>query len=243
MKKFDESTGSVDYRRFSQEFRMRVRSAGEDFLAALLYDGDIDAVVPYDVGNVNSNDLDTITTVTLPQLRQQAHIAALRACFMPEGEAERLTRECVHAGGTVHGAPQAWNILKTRWFTTDRPKAVGSISAMLFSKPFPQELSVEAFQVHYNKVLSMATDVGLNPTVETPAAQQLRQNYWDVIANPPVGSAYHIMAAAEARNATARECTTIAHREAFLAAMVTAVDTQVKASGKRPAYVRPGPLV
>ena len=30
MKKFDESAGSVDYRRFSQEFRMRVRAAGED---------------------------------------------------------------------------------------------------------------------------------------------------------------------------------------------------------------------
>ena len=152
---------------------------------------------------------------------------------MPEGEAERLTRDCVHAGGTVLGAPQAWNILKTRWFTTERPKPVGSISAMLFAKPYPQELSVETFQVHWNKVLSMATDTGLNPSEETPAAQQLRQNYWGVLANPPVGSAYH-GAAAEARNATSQECTTIAHREAFLEAMIRAVDTQVQASGKRP---------
>ena len=83
---------------------------------------------------------------------------------------------------------------------------------------------MESYQVHYNKVLSMATDVGLNPSAETPAAQQLRQNYWDVLANPPVGSSYH-MAAAEARNATAQECIAIAHREAFLAAMVLAVDT------------------
>ena len=93
---------------------MRVRAAGEDFVAALLFNGEIEASAPYDVVNVNSNDLDTITTVTLPQLRQQALIAALRACFMPEGEAERLTRDCVHAGGTVLGAPQAWSILKTR---------------------------------------------------------------------------------------------------------------------------------
>ena len=119
---------------------MRVRSAGEGYLAALSYDGDIAAAVPYNVANVNSNDLDTITTVTLPQLRQQALMAALRACFMPEGEAERLTRDCVHAGGTVLGVPQAWSILKTRWFTADMPKAVGTISALLFSKPFPQEL-------------------------------------------------------------------------------------------------------
>ena len=119
---------------------MRVKSAGAGFLAALLFDGDIDAAAPYNDANVTSNDLDTITTVTMPQLRQQALLAALRACFVPEGEAERLTRDCDHAGGTVLGAPQAWTIIKTRWFTTDRPKAVGSISALLFSKPFPQEL-------------------------------------------------------------------------------------------------------
>ena len=145
MKKFDESTGSVDYRRFSQEFRMRVRAAGDDFLAALLYDGEIAACAPYDATDVTSNSLDTITTLTLPQLRQQSLIAALRACFVPEGEAERLTRECVHAGGILMVDPQAWIILKTRWFTSERPKAVGAISAMLFSKPFPQELSVELY--------------------------------------------------------------------------------------------------
>ena len=150
---------------------MRVQTAGADYFAALSFTGEIDACAPYDVDNVNSNDLDSITTVTLPQLRQHALIAALRSGFMPQGEAEKLTRDCVHAGGTVHGAPQAWNILKTRWFTTERPKPVGSISASLFVKPYPQELSVEAFQVHWNKVLSMATDTGLNPTEETPVAK------------------------------------------------------------------------
>ena len=85
----------------------------------------------------------------------------------------------------------------------------------------------------YNMVMSMATDVGLNPSDESPASQKLRLNFWDVLANPPVGSVYH-MPAAEARNATAQQCTTVAHREAFLAAMVKAIDTQVQASGKRP---------
>ena len=153
MKKFDEAAGSLDYRRFSREFRMRVRSAGEDFLAALLYAGNIDPADPYGAADVTSNDLDTITTITMPQLRQDSLIAALMVCFVPDGDAERLTRDCVHAGGTIAGAPQAWIILETRWFTTDRPKAVGSISALLFSKPFPQELSVDLFQVHYNTVL------------------------------------------------------------------------------------------
>ena len=41
MKKFDESAGSTDYRRFSQEFRTRARAAGEDYLAALLFLEDI----------------------------------------------------------------------------------------------------------------------------------------------------------------------------------------------------------
>ena len=62
---------------------MRVRAAGEDFVAALLFNGEIDASAPYDVVNVNSNNLDTITTVTLPQLRQQALAAAGPHCRAP----------------------------------------------------------------------------------------------------------------------------------------------------------------
>ena len=85
MKKFDESAGSVDYRRFSQEFRMRVRAAGEDYLAALLYTGDIVQCDPYDSDDVTSNDLNTITTVTLPQLRQKTLVAALRGMLSARG--------------------------------------------------------------------------------------------------------------------------------------------------------------
>ena len=85
---------------------MRVRSAGEDFLAALLYAGNIDPADPYDAADVTSNDLDTITTITMPQLRQASLIAALRVCFVPDGDAERLTRDCVHAGGKIADAPR-----------------------------------------------------------------------------------------------------------------------------------------
>ena len=216
------------------EFITHVQAAGRDFFVTLEFTGDIPPAILFDPGNVTSNDLDTVLQETLPQLRQRALLASLRSCIIPGGEAARLIKDCVNASGTVAGVPQAWITMKTRWYTTEPPKPVGAIAAALLTKPFPNELSVAAYQVHVNKTLSMATDVGLNPLTDDPAAAALRLTYWDVFASPPAGSLYD-MAAAEARTVTGALNTTIAHRDAFITAMVSAVAARVKASGKRPA--------
>ena len=166
----------MDFVRFYQEFRTQVQAAGRDFLVTLDFEGDIPPAVLFDPGDVTSNGLDTVVQETLPQLRQRALLASLRSCIMPGGEAARLIKECVmNASGTVAGLPQAWITMKTRWHTTEPPKPVGAIAAALMTKPFPTELSVSAYQVHFNKVLSMATDVGLNPLADDAAAMALRQ--------------------------------------------------------------------
>ena len=77
----------------------------------------------------------------------------------------------------------------------------------------------------------MATDIGLNPLADDPASVALRQTYWDVLASPPAGSVYDV-AATEARHVTGAANTTLAHRDAFLAAMIAAVAVRAKASGK-----------
>ena len=94
----------------------------------------------------------------------------------------RLIKDCVHASGTVGGVPQAWMKLKTRWHTTEAPKPVGQIAAALMTRAFPLELSVSAIQIHFNKIISMATEIGLNPLTDDVAAVALRQTYFDVLS-------------------------------------------------------------
>ena len=82
------------------------QSIGSDFLAALLYEADIAPCTPYAEASVVLDDLSSVTTLTLPQLRQHTLLSALRSCLVPEGEPYRLTRDCSHAGGMVGGLPQ-----------------------------------------------------------------------------------------------------------------------------------------
>ena len=85
LKRFDEAVGPVDFTRFEQEYRAQVLVAGRDFLVTLDFEADIAPAVLFDPVNVTSDDLNTMTTETVPQLRQRALLAAMRACLMPGG--------------------------------------------------------------------------------------------------------------------------------------------------------------
>ena len=75
VKRFDESVGAPDFRWFAQEFKTQVQCTGNDFLAALLFEADIVPCTAYPAHAVTSNDLDTIQTLNLPQLRTAARPA------------------------------------------------------------------------------------------------------------------------------------------------------------------------
>ena len=76
----------------------------------------------------------------------------------------------------------------------------------------------------FDAVVSAATQLGWNPLAvdDTPPSVQLRQNWWNRIAQPPPGSGYE-KAAWAAKIVTGQRCTTIADRDAFKAAMIEAL--------------------
>ena len=69
IKRFDEAVGPADFARFIQEFMAHVLAAGRDFLVTLEFQGDIAPAVLFDPANVTSDDLNTMTIETVPQLR------------------------------------------------------------------------------------------------------------------------------------------------------------------------------
>ena len=85
VKRFDEAVGPADFSRFSQEFMAHILAAGRDFFVTLEHVGDIAPAVLFDPANVTSDDLNTMIAETVPQLRQRALLAAMRACLMPGG--------------------------------------------------------------------------------------------------------------------------------------------------------------
>ena len=98
---FDETQGAVDYSRWRKDLIAFVGPAGQDFVAALLFDGVIPAPPNYNDQWVNADTAQGRPVLTMPQLRQQALLAVIRATLTPSGEALRLIAHCKHAGGRM----------------------------------------------------------------------------------------------------------------------------------------------
>ena len=66
----------------------------------------------------------------------------------------------------------------------------------------------------------------MNPEDESVASQRMRATWWHLIAEPPPGIWWEVVK--EARTATYQNSTTVAHREAFKAAMTRAIKQEAK---------------
>ena len=112
----------------------------------------------------------------------------------------------------------------------DEGEEVTIAAANLHGRKWPARFSVDSYNEYYNSVVSDATAVMQNPMDDTATSIILRQSWWARIAMPPTGSAFHA-AAARARVITQQRQTTVAHRDAFKAAMVKEIAAWIAASG------------
>ena len=103
----------ADWKRWNAELRDKVFAlGGQAFVQSLDYDADIPAMAA--AFNVLAEDF---PMPNVPQMRQHA-LLALISNSLPdeygEGSARKLIEDCVHAGGTVAGEPQAYALLAMR---------------------------------------------------------------------------------------------------------------------------------
>ena len=66
---------------------------------------------------------------------------------------------------------------------------------------WPEEMSVDAYNTHFNLAVSRAAKIGQAPFDDSDGSMLLRQAWWYVLAPPPVGSVYY-QAATEAWTVT-----------------------------------------
>ena len=123
---FDESKGAVDYARWRKDILQFVSPAGRDFAAALLYAGAIQPMADYADALVCTDTAASRPAVTMPQMRQHALLAVIRATLNPSGESVKLIGTCKHAGGVINIAgrdhDQAMRLLDQRWHDAGAPK-------------------------------------------------------------------------------------------------------------------------
>ena len=154
----------------------------------------------------------------------------------------RLIAGCKHAGGVIQTAgvnhDQAIKILDQRCWSSEAPEFdSGEEATKLYTMVWPVELSVDAYNSLYNRAISAATRINMNPTTEIDADIALRSTWWHVIAKPPADSPYY-SAAQQARAVTRQECTSVAHRNAWHAAIIKEITTMVQAGANRPTGAR-----
>ena len=114
---FNEELGVKDYMRWREEISGYIKSGGSDFAAALAYQGNIPVANAYAPASVLLDTAAAAPNQTQPSIRQQAMLTIIMQSLQPGGQSRILIRNCVHASGTVAGAPQATQLLDTRWNT------------------------------------------------------------------------------------------------------------------------------
>ena len=236
---FDESKGAVDYARWRKDILQFVSPAGRDFAAALLYAGAIQPMADYADALVCTDTAASRPAVTMPQMRQHALLAVIRATLSPSGESIKLIGTCKHAGGVINingrDHDQAMRLLDQRWHRAGAPEYDrGEIATKLYTMQWPADFSVDAYNEHFNRAMTAATKINLNPTTDNDDDMALRATWWNVLARPPATSLY-FQAAQQARAVTRQECTTVAHRTAWHEALIKEITTMVAAGvGKLP---------
>ena len=126
---FDEMKGAREYVRWRRDLISYVSTAGPDFVAALKFPGVLPPAADYTDALVAADTADSRPVLTMPQMRQHALLAVMRATLSPDGDSIAIIRACVHAGGIVQVAgvnhDQALKRLDKRWgFTADAPDVV-----------------------------------------------------------------------------------------------------------------------
>ena len=133
---------------------------------------------------------------------------------------------------------QAIKILDQRWQSTAAPEFdSGEEATKLYTMPWPVECSADAYNSLFNRAISAATRINMNPRSDSNADIALRATWWHVIAKPPASSPYY-PAAQQARAITRQECTTVAHRNEWHAAMIKEITTMVQAGATMPTGAR-----
>ena len=230
---FDESKGAAAYEQWRTSLVDHIRPAGKDFVGALLYDAVIPHAPEYNDATVLDDTPAGVPDLTMPQMRQAALLAVIRASLAPAGESIRLIQGCVHAGGIVQGQhgplPQAMILLDQRWRGMVVTESAGDKARALHSATWPSEFSVDAYTNHFNVAVTRATAIGANPPGNTPPEAVMRSSWWPVIAEPPMSSPHYFAAAQEARITTGGACATVADRDEWLRAMVRTIGTLVRA--------------
>ena len=162
---FNEDLGVKDFMRWREEISGYIRSGGHDFAAALAHLGDIPVAPVYAAASVLLDTAAAAPTMTQPSIRQQAMLTIITQSLQPGGQSRTLIRNCVHASGTVAGAPQATQLLDTRCNTGAITVDNSAKSHSLFKKKeeWPLEVSAEAYLGFFNSIVSLAGEIGFNP--------------------------------------------------------------------------------
>lgn len=223
----DQFQGSADYVRWHRDLLHLAESAGPDFRAALVTLRAIPEVAHYADASVVLDTAAGAPVLTMPQLCQQALLQVMRTSLQPAGESIKLISTCVHAGGVVAAGAganidQALIILDRRWSAAPVPQDSGLIARKLHSLSWPTEVTVDAYNGHFNSAVSLASSIGQNPMGESASEQALRATWWYVLESPTAFSPFCAIAA-EARMVTQQADTTIADREAWRAAILKAI--------------------
>jgi hypothetical protein len=97
---------------------------------------------------------------SMPTVCQVALLDIIRRSLQPEGEATRLILHCWHAGGVstavaggVGVCDQALIILDRRYSAETVVLDPGDDARRLYELSWPSELSIEAYNIHFNKAL------------------------------------------------------------------------------------------
>ena len=192
----------------------------------------MDVAAVYTEAMAVSNDIDEVPERTIPQIRQTGLLALIRATLVAGGESHRLIEDCQSAGGKVtrDGADndQAVLTFNSRWADGSPDLEEGADARSLYQTRWPTNFAADAYNAHFNMVVSTAGKVGQSPIEDNDVSVQLRKGWWHLIASPPVGSVYY-QAAAEARTVTGQTSRTVADRNAFRIAMLRAITGMVEA--------------
>jgi hypothetical protein len=119
----------------------------------------------YPAAGVNDDTATGVIQRSMPTARQVALLDIIRRSLQPEGEATRLILHCWHAGGISTAAAggvcdQALIILDRRYSAGPVVLDTGGDARRLYELSWPSELSIEAYNIHFNKALSLATKNG-----------------------------------------------------------------------------------
>ena len=193
---FDETLGSKGYAPWRRELCQAIEAVGADFMAALVTDQIIPTGALYNDASVLLDTVASVPVLTMPQRRQHAILATIRSGLSPLGESLRLIEGCRHAGGRVQSvagiiSDQAIKILDQRWYGGPAEVNVGAETRALYAQTFPTTFSVDAWNMLVNKTQTLASKIGLNPPTENISDQVLRQQWWNLFAEPPASIIYY----------------------------------------------------